>query len=38
MNANGESAVRRFVDRLRVRYDVAGALHYGAVPVGIPMI
>lgn len=29
MNANGESAVRRFVDRLRVRYDVAGALHYG---------
>jgi predicted nucleotidyltransferase len=28
MNANVESAARRFVDRLRARYDVAGALLY----------
>ncbi|EGV19289.1 nucleotidyltransferase domain-containing protein [Thiocapsa marina] len=30
MNANVESAARRFVDRLRARYDVAGALLYGS--------
>lgn len=30
MNENVESAARRFVDRLRARYDVAGALLYGS--------
>ncbi|UHD14455.1 nucleotidyltransferase domain-containing protein [Thiocapsa bogorovii] len=30
MNTNVESAARRFVDRLRARYDVAGAVLYGS--------
>ncbi|MFB1490503.1 MULTISPECIES: nucleotidyltransferase domain-containing protein [unclassified Thiocapsa] len=35
MNANVESAARRFVDRLRTRYDVAGALLYGSRARGV---
>ena len=30
MNANVESAAKRFIDRLRARYEVAGALLYGS--------